>query len=212
MSDGISCPNPACGVELNERQLVATAVTVESCPRCGTEVRRNEGFSWSDRDAIVLGDVTAIEEWLAAVAQGRPVRVARRPDEEGQGKYHWDVDGVQGEAGPLAWACSVEYGANTPHVCEVRLTSERDAQAVTSAPERLRAVCDDHAVQPHASRTSGWDWQRGEHTETRWGTRLFLTTGVLSEGLFRAAVKRLDAAMRDAATQFGVGGSTEPAV
>jgi hypothetical protein len=205
MSDELVCPNPACGAELNERQLLTTTLTIEACPHCRTEVRQHEGFRWENRDAIVLEDVTSIEEWLDAAGQSMPLRVTRRPDEESQGRYGWDVAGAEGAAGPLPWSCSVEYSASMPHVCEVRLTSELDAVAVTSEPERLRTVCDDHAVQPHGSRTSGWDWQRGEHLEARWGVRLFLKLGNLSQGLFRAVVRRLDAAMRDAVTQFKAG-------
>jgi hypothetical protein len=205
MSSEIACPNPDCRAELNERQLLTTTLIVEACPRCRTEVRRHEGFRWENKDALVLEDVTSIVEWLAAVEQNLSLRVTRRPKEESQGRYGWDVAGVEGAAGPLLWACSVEYNANTPHVCEVRLTSEQDALTITADPERLRAVCDDHAVQPHGSRSGGWDWQRGPHAEARWGARVFLALGTLSAGLFRVVVRRLDAAMRDAATQFKTG-------
>jgi len=199
MTKELVCPN--CHVSLDERQLVTNTWTVESCPHCRAMVRKQEGFQWQNRDAMVLEDVTAIGTWLGSIARADPLRVVRRADEEAEGKYVWEDDDVGIDDTPLPWTCTVEYSSDTANIFAVRLTSSQNGQALVEDSERLQIVCADHGVQPHAERRSRTDWS-GQHSEVRWGVQQFLATSTLSENIFRAVVKRLDQAMQDAAAQF----------
>src|SRR5437016_1645702 len=121
MPDELVCPN--CHVGLDERQLVTNTWSVESCPYCRAMVRRHEGFRWQRRDALVLADVAAVEAWLAATAHARGLTVTRKSDREEKGEYRWEVTGLVISGIPLPWICTAMYMADSPGVCELRLTS-----------------------------------------------------------------------------------------
>jgi hypothetical protein len=198
MTEELVCPN--CHVSLDERQLLTNTWTVESCPHCRATVRKQEGFRWHDRDAMVLEDVTAIETWLVSVTSADPLLVVQRADEEAKGKCVWKID-EHGTAGIFyPWKCTVEYSSDTPNIFAVRLTTSQNGKAFIENPKRLQILCADDGVQPHAERWSGVDWS-GQHSEVRWGVQQFLSTRTLSESLFRAVVKRLNHAMRNASAQ-----------
>jgi hypothetical protein len=199
MAEELVCPN--CHVSLDERQLVTKTWTVEACPHCRALVRKQEGFRWQDRDAMVREDVTAIGTWLDSIASADPLFVVRRADEEGKGKYVWEVDEVGTGGVLLPWTCTVEYSTETPNIFAVRITSSQNGQALAEDPERLQSACADHGVQPFAERRSRADWS-GQHSEVRWGVQQFLAASSLSENLFRAVMNRLDEAIRDAAAQL----------
>jgi hypothetical protein len=190
------CPN--CHVSLDERQLVTATWTVESCPNCRATIRKHERFGWQDEEALVREDITAIETWLRAVVDGKRMEWTRRRSDEGGVRDVWDVLGTEVAGSLLSWDCTVEYTPDTLHIVELRLSTGQDRENLFRGLELLQTACARQGVQPHAVRRSRMDWG-GERVEVRWGAVQFLATGTLSEDLFRAVVKRLDQAMRDAA-------------
>lgn len=195
------CPN--CHVALDERQLNARTWTVETCPHCQAVVRRDEGFRWQDRDALLQDDVESIEAWLRDVSRacadrGALFRVEQREGKKSGRKYRWDVATRTEGGGQSPWSCTVEYDADTPHIFEVRLTSTEDEPAFLDVPNPLLDACAEQGVQAHACESRRWVEWEGERREFRWGARQLLATAPLGVALFHAVLRRLDHAMRDA--------------
>jgi hypothetical protein len=164
-------------------------------------VRKQEGFRWQNRDAMVLEDVTAIGAWLDSVASAEPLRVVRRADDEARGRYVWEVADVAIGGTSCPCTCTVEYSSDKANIVAVRLMSNQHGQGFVEDPERLQFVCADHGLQPYAERRSVADWS-GQRSEVHWGVQQLLATSTLSVTLFRAVIQRLEQAMRDVATQL----------
>jgi hypothetical protein len=201
MTNELICPN--CHIALDEQQLLAHTWSVETCPHCRAVVRRHEATRWRDKDAANHEDVQAIEAWLDDVTRDVGVRdpsvtVAWRPVDRTQGKYGWEITGAESLGTPSVWVCTVEYDSDSPHVCEVRLTSDQDGQVFLHDPSPLSAACGEHGVQAHASEERHWVEWEAERQVVRWGARQLLATGSLHKGLFQAVVRRLGQAMRQA--------------
>lgn len=185
---------PTCHVSLDERELVTNTWTSQSCPHCRSLIRKEEKFRWMDLEAVVRQDRAAIEEWLTAVVNGKPMGWSRQPSEDHLARDVWEVVGVE-LAGRPPWTCTIEYTSEVPGVFEMRLTTTDHGDVILGDPELLRAACTEQGVQPHAVHSSGADIWGGQRDEVRWGARQFLAAAQLTERLFWAVLGRLQHAM-----------------
>jgi hypothetical protein len=183
MSTGIGCPG--CGRAISERRLRVQVITIESCPHCGDPVRRADRLRWTDDDAALQQDVSAVDAWLEALARGNGLSVERTAVAAG-GTWRWPV------AGATSWTCEIVYETDRPGVIALRLSSERNAPATAADFRRLAAACSSRGVETYCSR----------EPSGRWGAQQYLSTTGLNEGVFWPVLRRLTEAMYDAVLEF----------
>lgn len=208
MSKEFVCPN--CHIVVDDDRLVVTTQTIEACPHCRFTLRKQEGFRWQDRAAVVAGDVATIREWITEVARdGVNVGLDLGPSQEHQedqpqGSRRWEWSEARLDGQPLPWLLSVEYDTSLPRCCSLRLTAERVSKAEMPEENLLTSVCAALGVQPHGSIQDSWSAWEGARTRVRWGATQYLsaTPKALSPALFVAVVRRLDAAMREASRRL----------
>src|SRR5258708_7324428 len=204
------CICPSCREAFAARHLVFKSFSTESCPKCGAECGRSEGFHYQQADVINSEDMAAIDQWMDAVGKAHNLQVARSAPSDENAKYYWRVTGLK-----IPWGCEAAYSLDRPNVLEIRLfTDQRGAAAYKDAgsANRLWTILAEHGVHPHGSRqsnldaaavlTSQMDFNEVREGEVVWGAAQLLTTAVLPVELFMPIVRRLDGAMRDALTYF----------
>jgi hypothetical protein len=176
----IKCP--ACHETFRTRDLQAEHFVVQKCRSCGYEIGRTSHWaSGQDEQATILEDVTAIGNWLDAVALESHLKVEAVRDRESFGEFLWSITGL-----PYPWRCEATYERRLQGVVVVRLCS--DAAAPDALPDKggLTAACASQCVQPQGER-SGHSW---------WGAGQALLTGNLPPSIFGPVVGRLDAVLR----------------
>jgi len=182
MTDNLFCMQ--CQRTLDERQLRMKSLTVESCPFCGTMVRRSEGMRATNLDAIIMEDVAAIDAWLEDHARATGLVVRKHATDHN--KYRWSV----GTTAP--WGCEVVYSSDRTSVLEFRLVSTEKGEAIFEEPRKLQTICAKYGCQPHGNRHS--DGMTGAII-CEWGAVQYLSTSTLCEELFEPFTARLGEAM-----------------
>lgn len=179
----ITCPS--CHQSFPERRL--TARTVESCPHCRAEVRSTSGFSITNAEASIAGNIAAIDAWLDNHKQATGMGYEKKDSPDG---YTWQL------ATDLPWTCQITYSRNDTGYLTFRLASTDKADTIFSHQPKWATICASHGLQPCGMRTATTHASGAHAASSSWGVFQVLSTNTLPEGLFPVILGRLDAAMR----------------
>src|SRR5437870_10537943 len=120
----------SCQRSFSQRRLQTKTVTVESCPYCAGLVRQTEGFAFTNVEAVVMEDVSAVDAWLGNYTQ-RTGRQATKHQKEPSNEYRWTVET------DLPWACEISYRPNRIGFLAFRLVSSDNHDGIMAKPREV---------------------------------------------------------------------------
>lgn len=198
MDEQVICPSCSTGLAL--RQLRSKTVTVESCPKCGAQVRVADSFRFENVELRIMGDIDSIVQWLEAERNALNFELEQDRNEESKGIFCWRLSGCLPEKEIAGWTVEVVHNTQKPNILEVKLTVVEQQILREETLSLWTTIFKDHALQPHGSTRSSSDIWGKAVSETKWGPLQYLSTMWLRQGLLRPVLNRLVAAVKDAET------------
>ena len=180
--DSLGCPS--CGIALDERELVSKSLTIDNCPKCGTTVRKSEGFGSTNLAAMIAGDVAAIDTWLDSYSTDTQHDVVKR-ESISKDEIRWAI----GTQHSVAIECV--YDEKKTGYVLIRAVTKTDCERMLQNSAKLSDVAARFGVQPCGERHSGWDIAERSSNDGYWGMVQYLNINTLSTALLISVVNRL---------------------